>query len=57
MMFFPDSAHGVASPSMQRLRWSFLQRALEATPDGAPADADAAANTDANADAVGATSR
>jgi len=57
MMFFPDSAHGVASPSMQRLRWSFLQRALEATPDGAPAEADAAANTDADADAVGATSR
>jgi hypothetical protein len=54
-MFFPDSAHGVASPSMQRLRWSFLQRALEATPDGAPADADA--NTDVSADAVGATSR
>jgi dipeptidyl-peptidase-4 len=30
MMFFPDSAHGISSPSMQRIRWSFLQRALEA---------------------------
>ncbi len=32
MMFFPDSAHGIGSPSMQRIRWSFLQDALGATP-------------------------
>jgi dipeptidyl-peptidase-4 len=32
MMFFPNSAHGIASPSMQRIRWSFLQRALGAGP-------------------------
>ena len=32
MMFFPDSAHGIGSPSMQRIRWSFLQEALGASP-------------------------
>ncbi len=39
MMFFADSGHGVGSPSMQRLRWSFLQRELDAAPGGAPAAA------------------
>ncbi|MBM4104833.1 MAG: hypothetical protein FJ257_00765 [Phycisphaerae bacterium] len=32
MMFFPDSAHGIASPSMQRIRWEFLDRALSPEP-------------------------
>lgn len=32
MMFFPDSAHGIGSPSMQRIRWSFLQEALGVSP-------------------------
>lgn len=30
MMFFPTSAHGIGSPSMRRVRWEFLQRALGA---------------------------
>ena len=38
MMFFPDSAHGIGSPSMQRLRWSFLQDALQAEPAESPVE-------------------